>query len=265
MQPLGTKERTLANAKTVGVGFLRGMAELFRGWGFIITTPRVWGHALFPTFVATILFGGVGAGGFYATRAFYTHLMDRAETGWGMAGAVVLALVFATLALVISFIVAGALAQPISGFALEALSKRQSAAIGRPVTSPDESFFRSLGRSLVVTVTGLAVGLPALLLLFALTAIFPPAAIVTVPLKFVVASLLCAWDFLDYPLSTRARGVSARLSWIGRNFWAVLGFGASCTLLLLIPGFGLALLPIGVAGATRLVVATESPGSEALL
>jgi uncharacterized protein involved in cysteine biosynthesis len=41
------------------------------------------------------------------------------------------------------------------------------------------------------------------------------------------------------------------------NFSGALGFGVAVALLLLIPGFGLFLLPFGVAGATRLVVQAD--------
>ena len=101
------------------------------------------------------------------------------------------------------------------------------------------------------------VGLPILGLLALITALAPPAAAVTVPLKFYVTALLVAWDFLDYPLGQRGLGVRQRLSWIGAHVVAVSVFGMASAAVLLIPGVGLLMLPFGVAGATRLVHAAE--------
>jgi CysZ protein len=81
--------------------------------------------------------------------------------------------------------------------------------------------------------------------------------VVTVPLKFVVSSLVIAWDLLDYPFGLRAMGVRARLGWMRENLGAVLLFGASTGALLLIPLLGLFVLPCGVVAATELVVRVE--------
>jgi CysZ protein len=76
-------------------------------------------------------------------------------------------------------------------------------------------------------------------------------------LKFVVSSLVIAWDLLDYPFGLRAMGVRARLGWMRENLGAVLLFGASTGALLLIPLLGLFVLPCGVVAATELVVRVE--------
>ena len=89
----------------------------------------------------------------------------------------------------------------------------------------------------------------------------PPAAIVTIPLKFVISGFMVAWDFLDYPLGLRNAGVGDRFKFIGKNLGAVLAFGLLGAIVLLIPGLGLLLLPMGAAGASRMVVEAEVLGS----
>jgi CysZ protein len=96
-----------------------------------------------------------------------------------------------------------------------------------------------------------------LAMLALISALVPPAAVVTVPLKFVVSSLVIAWDLLDYPFGLRGMGVRARLGWMRENLGAVLLFGASTGALLLIPLLGLFVLPCGVVAATELVVRVE--------
>jgi UDP-N-acetylmuramate--alanine ligase len=98
---------------------------------------------------------------------------------------------------------------------------------------------------------------PLIVALAIISALVPPAAVVTVPLKFVVSSLVIAWDLLDYPFGLRAMGVRARLGWMRENLGAVLLFGASTGALLLIPLLGLFVLPCGVVAATELVVRVE--------
>ena len=44
---------------------------------------------------------------------------------------------------------------------------------------------------------------------------------------------------------------------MGRHFGAVTAFGAAWALLVIVPGIVLVLLPMGVAGAARLVVEAE--------
>ena len=88
--------------------------------------------------------------------------------------------------------------------------------------------------------------------------VFPPAIVVTVPLKLTVGALVVAWDLLDYPFGLRGVRVRERIAFIRANFRSVLGFGACASLVLLIPGVGLlVLLPLGVAGATQLVAEVE--------
>ena len=65
----------------------------------------------------------------------------------------------------------------------------------------------SMWRSLQVTFTALLVGLPILAVLALVTFLAPPAAVVTIPLKFIGSALMIAWDFLDYPLSARGTTV----------------------------------------------------------
>jgi CysZ protein len=100
---------------------------------------------------------------------------------------------------------------------------------------------------------GYAVGLPLLAVLALVSFLFPPAAVVTFPLKLVVLALLFAWDLCDYPLSLRGMPVAARVALVSRHLGAMLGFGFGLALLSLIPCAPLLALPAGVAGAARLM------------
>lgn len=238
--------------RRVALGFFAGVRALFGGLGFVVTTPGTWPWATVPVIVATLLFGGSTALAIWGGGELAAHLVDPAHVVWSWA----LKIVLWVVGVVIGFFVALSLAQPISGFALEAIARRQDRALGGPPW-PDQPFVPSTLRSLRVTLTALAVTLPVLALLAVITLIFPPAGVVTVPLKLIVTGLAAAYDLLDYPFSVRGVDVAARIAFMKANFWAVLGFGVSAAALLLVPGMALFLLPFGVAGAARLVAEAE--------
>jgi CysZ protein len=244
--------------KRAVVGFFGGVRAVFGGVGFVVTTPSVWGWAMIPVAVATLLFGGAAALAIWGGDALSAHILSGDGT-LSAIGMWTLRVVFWIVGLIAALVLAFSLAQPISGFALEAIARRQELRLGGRAW-PDQPFFAGVLRSLRVTLTALALGLPVLALLSLVTFLAPPAAVVTVPLKFVVTGLIAAYDFIDYPFSVRGAGVRERLAFMRAELAAVLGFGCAIAALLLIPGLGLFLLPFGVAGATRLVVASPLRG-----
>ena len=242
--------------KKTTLGMFAGMGALFEGVGFVLTTPRVWPFAILPVLVAVVLTGACAALGLWGAMALADHLALAATGTLAIAIAWVLRVLLGAVALLLSVVVAMSLAQPLSGFALERIARAQETRLGGR-DWPEQGAWASFASSLKVTFTGLLLGLPVLALLTVVTVLVPPAAIVTIPLKFVVTALMIAWDFLDYPLSVRGVSVAGRLRFLGAHFAAVLGFGLAAGFVLLVPGVGLFLLPIGVAGATRLVLAQE--------
>lgn len=231
-------------------GASRGLASTLSGIRFVVLRPRSWPKAAIPAVVASTLFlllaGGGGAAAWRATAGLRE----------GVPGYLV-----SVLLLVVSVAVAGvlalSLAQPASSFALDDLSRMREVSMGGAARVDDGAIWPTMWRSLRVTLAGLAVSAPIIVALALISALVPPAAVVTVPLKFVVSSLVIAWDLLDYPFGLRTMGVRARLAWMRANLGAVLLFGASTGALLLIPLLGLFVLPCGVVAATELVVRVE--------
>ena len=249
---------TLEGVKRQALSFFSGVKAVFGGLGFVVSTPSAWGWASIPVLVATVIFGGLGALTIWLGTDLAHRLLWDADDGTGTVVAIwALRVLFWAVGLVVAFVVAMSLAQPISGFALERIARKQETALGGR-TWPDQPFVASTIRSLQVSLTALLVGLPILALLAVITFLVPPIAVVTVPLKFVVTGVLAAYDLLDYPLSIRGQGVSARVAFMKAHFSAVLGFGCAVAALLLIPGFGLFLLPFGVAGAARMVAQRDA-------
>jgi CysZ protein len=237
-----------------------GTRAFFGGIGFVVSRPRVWPYAAVPVLVLVTLATLLSVAGLWGSWHLVSSLVGGASA-WAEAGRWFLEILLGAVLVLVAILVSFGLAQPLSGFALEAISERQELELGG--TRHDKpKFWDNAVRSLAVNMLGLVVGLPLLALLTVIELFAPPAAVVTLPLKFVVSALLLAWDLLDYPLGLRAQGVGARLRFMGRNFGAMLAFGSFGAAVLLIPGLGLLLLPFGVAGATRLVTWAERPAPE---
>jgi CysZ protein len=244
----------LVPAAPPGVG--DGLRSLFAGVNFVLSNPSVWPLALVPIAIAIALLSGLA----WATLAFIPPYIGKLlghSGGFGfklLAGLIKFAATAA--ALLVAALLSFGLAQPLSGPALERLVRRVESSMGAPPWPPT-SLFADISRSLQSVLVGYAFGLPILAVLFIIGAIFPPAVVVTFPLKLLVTAILITWDLCDYPLSIRGIRVGDRVSFLKRNVRAVLGFGLGLALLSLIPCALLIILPSGVAGAARLVVLIE--------
>jgi CysZ protein len=94
---------------------------------------------------------------------------------------------------------------------------------------------------------------PLLTVLWVVELFVAPAVFVTVPLKLIVTAFSLAWNLFDYPLTLRGIRMRERLRLVLAYKGAALGFGLGFALLFWFPCFGVLMLPVGVAGATRLV------------
>jgi CysZ protein len=238
-----------------GTGLADGVSSFVGGIGFVFVTPSVWPFAAVPILTTTLLACGLSFAGFYGAYQAALSWLGEGDgwTAWGRwAVAISLGMVFMIVALFAALV----LARPLAGWALDVISRRQEwKMLG--FNRPEASLLRAIAVSLRGFFFALVVSTPLLALLFAIGFFFPPATMVTVPLKFFVVAWLLAWDFLDYPMSLRGMGVRARVSWIGKNFMAYTAFGVAWALLIVLPFLALLVLPFGVAGATRLLVGSE--------
>src|SRR5579875_1327109 len=243
-------------ARSSRVTLLEGLEAFVGGIGFVITTPRVWGHALVPVGMLLLLLCGLSGLALWGSHHLSSGLIGPNPGIWGQIGYWGLRIAFIVIGIFAALLLALSLAQPLSGFALEAISHAQEIAL-TGTAAPKASFVSAMVGTTTAVVVALLVGGTLLAILFLISFFFPPAAVVTVPLKVLVCGWMLAWDFIDYPLAMRGVGLEQRFAWVGRNFGAFTLFGVLWTLVLVVPGLQLAILPMGVAGATQLVVADE--------
>jgi CysZ protein len=228
-------------------GFFAGTRALFAGFGFIARTPAMWPLALVPVAVAglaTLVLGGTAS----------ALLLPKIAAALGKHAVLAVAaqILAGILVLVVAALVGMGVAQPLSGPALNRIVRRIEALDGAP-PRPDTGFAEDMGRALSSMLVGYAFGLPLLAVLATISFFVPPAAVITFPLKLVVLALLFSWDLCDYPLSIQGLPVAARIALVVRHLRAMIGFGFGIALLSLIPCAALLVLPIGVAGAARLM------------
>jgi CysZ protein len=228
-------------------GFLDGTGAFFSGVGFVLRTPAVWPLATVPVAVAGAVTALVGGG----TLRLLIPAIDRwfgPRLGFL---ATLVGIVVGAMALIVAALIGFGVAQPLSGPALNRIVRRAEADLGAPAWPPT-SLVEDIGRALQSIAVAYAVGLPILAVLYLITFFFPPAAVVTFPVKLVVLALLVAWDLCDYPLSIHGLPVGARIAFVSRNLGAMVGFGFGLGLLSMIPCAMVLVLPAGVAGAARL-------------
>jgi CysZ protein len=240
--------------RTVKLGFGDGFTALWEGVQFVFR-PKNWGLAFVPAAVAIGLMTILGIGATFAGHAIGDLVASSGDAWYHSVLRFVLKALFMLLGLALAFLIAFALAQPISGFALDGLSRRQERELGGP-ERPGHSGVANFLRTLKCTFLGLAVAI-AIIAPLSLLSLSGVLAIVAVPLKLYVAALCVTWDFLDYPLGLRGVDLGDRVRWVRHNFAAVSGMAVAAGCVLLVPGLALLLLPAGVVGATRLVMKTE--------
>jgi CysZ protein len=228
------------------MGFFRGAGAFVGGVLWLARTPPLWPLAAAPAVTALVLVVALGVLGVEGAVAV-AHRAVGEGLGAGFLGAL-LGLVAVLLSIVVGF----SLAQPLSGWALGGVVRARERELGvAPAAEPP--WLATMLASLASSLLGLAVGVPVIVILTLAAWLFPPAVVVTMPLKAAVAAVMLAWDLLDYPLASHGVGVAARLRWCARDLGELVGFGLAALVLFAVPGLGLLALPCGVAGAVKLV------------
>jgi CysZ protein len=231
-------------------GFLAGIRIFFQGAGMLIGTPRLYPLAMVPIAAAIVMISVFTWGSIAFLPSVIASLVS--SNAWWSIG---LQAVGTIAGVVIGFFLALALAQPVSGPALESLVRATEKHLGappRPPTGLVEDVVRGLGSALL----SLSVGMPLFAILF-LVNLIPGGSFIAVPLKFILAMLLIGWDLCDYPLSVRGSPIGDRVRFVAKNASAVLGFSAALAAIALLPCGALLILPAGVCGATRLLFEIE--------
>jgi len=247
-QPLRPAPRTQDPRK---VGFAAGLKAPFKGVGFIARRPNLWLLSMVPATIAIVVAALLGSAAIAWLPGLPSRLVGPASTWYGNVGATVVSIALTVIGVLLSIALAMLLAQPLSGPALERLARAVELDMGAP-PRPVVPFWRELGRSAIGSLLGLCAGLPVLAVLTVMSLVLPVTAWVTFPLQILVSGLMVTWDLMDYPFTVRGWSLRRRLAWMRDHLPAVVGFGLSLGIVLLVPCVHVLLLPAGTAGATWL-------------
>jgi len=239
-----------------------GALDAFMGGiGFVATNPRVWGYSIVPAAMLVLLSMGFIILGIWSAAELSSYIFGPVCGTWSGIGKWTATILLSLVAFLLSLVLALLLAEPLSGMALERIAQAQERKL-TGTAPPALPVLKSILLSARAVAIAVIPGVTVLVILFAINLIYPPAMVVTVPLKLLVCAWMLAWDFLDYPLGLRRLGVRARLRWVLRNFGAFTVFGVCWALFAIVPGVILVLLPMGVAGATRMVLLDDPTSTE---
>lgn len=238
--------------------FWFGASSVFRGAGFVVASPRAWPYALVPALLLSLLVAGFGTLSLTVVRelvlgwALGTDAPPAPDGSFGRFFAEVAAWAVTLVALAAGIVVALAITPPLSGPALERIVALREAELGAPPRE-DLGFFAEMLCGLRAQAFLLFFAVPIVIALWIVEIFFPPAAIVTAPLAFLVTSFSLAWNLFDYPLTLRGVRMRDRFGLAMRHKPAFFGFGIAFAILFWVPCLGVLLLPVGAAASTHLL------------
>ncbi len=234
-------------------GVRLGFSSLWFAFRFLLTSPRSLPYAIVPAIVLSMLVTISVAISVWLIRPWAESWIgtDAQSTLAQWAGAA-LGWIVAILAGLLGLLVSLALASPLSAPALEKLVLHAEERLQVP-SRPESGFFKEMWFGLKAQVFAILFAVPILLLLWIVDLLFPPAIVVTLPLKLLVAAFSLSWNLLDYPLTLRGVRMRDRLRLFRAHKLATLAFGVGFAVLFWLPCFQVVMLPIGVVAATRLV------------
>jgi CysZ protein len=239
------------NRRRPSTTFTAGLLSVFRAFGQLGRLPKAWPYALVPTFVFVAL-ATLGVWGAFAwLEPIMRGALPQATSWYGRYGANVVSWVGAAFGALAAVLLAMVLAAPISAPALERIVALVEIEIGAP-PRPRIGWFGEIACGLRALAAGAMFGIPAGALLWLVDLLFPPATLVTVPLRALVAALVVAWNLIDYPLTLRGIRVRERLALVRTEWRSFVGFGLGFLAAFWVPCCGIVFLPVGVIGATRL-------------
>ena len=205
-----------------------------------------------PAMVLFVLFGLIGAAAVWIVQPWIEGLMAPSDAWYAQLGAGIASWIGAIAAGALGFVIALAITPPLSGPALEQIVGIQEQELCAPKREPS-SFLQEMWCGVKAQVFAAIFVVPIVTVLWLVELFFPPAGVVTIPLKILVASFGLSWNLFDYPLTLRDVRMRDRFGFVMSHKRETLGFGLAFAALFWVPCFGVLMLPVGVAGATRLI------------
>ena len=229
------------------------MTDLFKGAGYLmdgfslITRPGIRKYAVIPLLINALLFLAVIIFGATAMNDFINSL-----TGWWQFLEWLLWPLFVLVTLTVVFftfsVMANLVGAPFNGFLAEAVERHLTGS----AVSEDE------GGSRLLQEVVKAVRSESTKFLYFISRAIPLLLLMLVPglqiLWIVFGAWMLALEYIDYPMGNHGYTFREERDRLKQRRMLAFGFGGSVMLMTLIPFLNFIVMPVAVAGATRLWV-----------
>ena len=236
-------------------GLYCGIKAFMAGLRLVAPGGGLFRYAIAPGLVSLFVLAGGVLLGWWLLQGWLTAWI--AQQGWGSwLGWLGSAVVFVMAVLIAYFLFMPVMALMAPIFIDPIVERVYERYTGLKIAPDDSRSFlhRQLGATLLsgkITLVSLVIELP--LALFALFS--GVGAVVAIPIR----GWIQGGDLLDSPLGMRKWGIRRRYAFFARHKWAVAGLGICSDLAMLIPILNLLVLAAGAAGATLILIASETP------
>jgi uncharacterized protein involved in cysteine biosynthesis len=236
-------------------GFFRAMLEPFKGIGHIMVRPSLWLLALTPTLTAFVL----AMLSMAAASKTYSLLIARfsrdihSTSSLGQAELWLIRALVVCLLLLLALVLLTILTPPLCAPWMDKLVVKVDQRVMQ-----EPPFATAAWRAVRVTLVGALVFAIPQVTMWLLSVLIAPLAWLFAAIGFAVSALALAYDAFDWPLARRGLGVRGRLSWMQQHWIAVTGLGFGVSIIGMVPGLSIVLLPAIVVGAVKIVNVCEN-------
>jgi CysZ protein len=221
---------------------------------FILARPRLWPWCLAPFVINVVVVVAVWWWSGRYAHHWIAPLQERDTWLWRMVGFIAsgLAMLLRAIVALVAFVVIGNIAStPFNDF----LSDRTDRIVSGWSDPADVGIMHKIGRTVVLVTQEVRRMLlfvaVSLLLLFA--SLSGALALFAAAMQFIVTAWFFALDYLAYPLERRGLlRLRQKRDFVHAHLAPCLGFGATMTLLCMVPLVNFFFIPLGVVGATLL-------------
>ncbi|MCA8934646.1 MAG: EI24 domain-containing protein [Planctomycetes bacterium] len=231
-------------------GFTSGFSAFLVGMKLVLPGGGLFRYAVAPVVLSALVLVGLAVGAFFGAKYWLVEWLEASWVGW-LGG---------VLAFIVTLVIAYFLLAPVMTifvplFIDPICEKVHIKYTGRELIGErsSQAFIRRQLYAMVQSLKWLLVVLVVQIPLMVLSLVTVVVSVVAIPINAVIQGA----DLMDCSLSLRDQNLSQKLAWTKKNLWASAGLGAAASLVMLVPGLNLFVMPAGAAGATLLMIAAD--------
>jgi len=243
------------------MGYWRGMSYPFRGMVHVyLRHPGLARYWIIPIFLTLVALGVAAVGSIIFHGAIFALVWPQPVDAMDHLTYIAISFVFMIVVFLAGVVVVVMLSSLLAAPFNDRISRRveeQATGLGTRVLSRP-GFFGGTARSIAFASAKLLIYSVSMAPLLYPSLFIPViGSLICSILALFLTTIYLAVDYTDWPATRRGKGLIDRARMIGRNFWAMFGFGSGVWLFLLVPFLNLLFMPAAVAGGTLLYLELE--------